>query len=468
MTPTNETTKDQSPNLDFREPYMRSFLHLLGNTLAVSVINFTVWFAITFYVYLETESVFASSVIAGIYLVASAATGIWFGSLVDHHRKVAMMRLSAAGSLSLYVVGFAVYLSAPEGAFQDAASPRLWLLVVVLMVGVIVGNLRGIAMSTMVTFLIPEDRRDKANGLVGTTSGVSFLTTSVISGLLVAAGDMLYVLILALVVLVAALLHLGTLAVPQDQVGEAADGERKVDLRGTLRVVKGVTGLLALIFFATFNNFLGGVFMALMDPYGLSLVSVATWGLLWGVISTGFIIGGLVIARTGLGANPVRSLFLANVVLWTISILFPLRDSIVPLAIGMYVYMLIIPFLEASEQTIIQRVVPAERQGRVFGFAQSVEQAASPLMAFFVGPLTQFFFIPFMTDGLGADVFGPWFGAGESRGIALVFVVAGVLGLAMTLYAMSTKHYRALSASYAAAPEKEPIGAPAAPAAQAA
>ena len=29
----------------------RTFLHLLVNTLIVSVINFTVWFAITFWVY---------------------------------------------------------------------------------------------------------------------------------------------------------------------------------------------------------------------------------------------------------------------------------------------------------------------------------------------------------------------------------------------------------------------------------
>ena len=49
--------------------------------------NFTVWFAITFWVYLETRSVFATGMVAGIFLVATALSGIWFGSLVDHHRK---------------------------------------------------------------------------------------------------------------------------------------------------------------------------------------------------------------------------------------------------------------------------------------------------------------------------------------------------------------------------------------------
>jgi MFS transporter, DHA3 family, multidrug efflux protein len=38
-----------------------------------------------------------------------------------------------------------------------------------------------------------------------------------------------------------------------------------------------VEGLFGLIFFSTFNTFLGGVFMSLMDAYGLSLVSVQVW-----------------------------------------------------------------------------------------------------------------------------------------------------------------------------------------------
>ena len=56
-----------------------------------------------------------------------------------------------------------------------------------------------------------------------------------------------------------------------------------------------------LILLAAFNNLLGGVFMALMDAYGLELVSVEAWGLLWGFISLAFIGGGLVVATRGGG-----------------------------------------------------------------------------------------------------------------------------------------------------------------------
>jgi DHA3 family multidrug efflux protein-like MFS transporter len=439
-----------------------TFFHLLVNTLLVSVINFTVWFAITFYVYLQTRSVFATGVIAGIFLVMTALTGIWFGSLVDHHAKKTMMQVSAVVSILLYAAALGVYLVTPAESFTDPAGFALWALIVLLMFGVIAGNIRTIALPTLVTVLIAEQYRDRANGLVGTTTGVTFLTTSVISGVLVAAGGMYWVLLLALAVLAVAIVHLAVVPVPGRVAASGGDGtgRNRVDLRGTVRVIGEVPGLTALILFSTFNNFLGGAFMALMDAYGLSLVSVQAWGLLWGVLSTGFIVGGLLVAKTGLGSHPVRLLLLVNVVLWTVTMLFPIRSSIVPLAAGMYVYMLLMPYAEAAEQTILQKVVPYERQGRVFGFAQSVEQAASPLTAFLISPITQFFFIPLMTDGAGARWIGGWFGTGADRGMALVFMLTGILGLVATVLALRSRPYHRLSRRYRTA---EPDIEPAAP-----
>jgi MFS transporter, DHA3 family, multidrug efflux protein len=444
--------------LDLRRSTDRTFVHLLINTLLVSVINFTVWFAITFWVFLETKSVLATGMVAGIFLVATALSGIWFGSLVDRYRKKTVMQVSAVVSAMFYAMAFTVYQLTAEQTFSNPASVMLWVFIVLAMCGVITGNVRSIALQTLVTVLIPEDRRDKANGLVGTTLGVSFLVTSVISGLLVAAGGMFYVLLLGITVLGLSVAHLAFVRVADRPAGAASDAYKsadqqatgnKVDLRGTLQVVRGVPGLLALIGFSCFNNFLGGVFMALMDAYGLSLMSVQAWGLLWGALSTGFILGGLAVAKTGLSKNPVRLLLLVNIVLWSVTCLFPLHSSVILLTAGMAVYMLLMPYAEAAEQTILQRVVPFERQGRVFGFAQSVELAASPLTAFLIGPITQLIFIPFMTTGAGVELIGSWFGTGPDRGIALVFVLTGIIGLCVTALALCSRPYRELSGQYA-------------------
>ena len=413
-----------------------------------NITNFTVWFALTFWVFLETRSVFATGMVAGIYLVFTAGFGIWFGSLVDHHHKRNVMMGSSLVSLILYAVALALFESSSEQRFAEVTSARLWLFILIAMLGMIAGNIRMITLPTLVTALIPEDRRDKANGLVGMVTGIGFLTTSAISGFLLAWGGMRATLLLAMGLTLLVLLHLFFVRFEEPRLEHHADAPRKVDLAGTIRLVAGVPGLFALIFFGAFNNFLGGVFMALMDAYGLSLMEVQEWGLLWAFISCAFIISGIVISRTGLGSNPLRTLLTVNLIMWTVAALFTIQSSIPLLAAGCFIWMFLGPFAEASEHTTLQKVVPYERQGRVFGFAQSVEQAASPLTAFLIAPLAQFVFIPLMTTGAGADAIGDWFGRGPERGIALVFTVAGAIGVLMTIAAFNSSYYRRLSAAY--------------------
>jgi MFS transporter, DHA3 family, multidrug efflux protein len=439
---------------------MTPFYHLLGNNLIANITNFTVWFALTFWVYLETQSVFATGTIAGVYLVFTAGFGFWLGSIVDHNPKKLAMLGSSAVSAGFYVLSLAMLLLSPEGVFTNPYGWHLWVLVLLVMLGVIAGNIRSIALPTLVTVLVEEDRRDRANGLVGMVTGIGFLTTSVISGFLVAWGGMLATLMLALVLTFIAFGHLYLVEIDEKRAPvdpEVPAEPKRVDIKGTIAVIATVPGLFALIIFACFNNFLGGIFMALLDAYGLSLVSVQVWGLLFGVLSTAFILSGIIISRTGLGPNPLRTLLLVNLITWSVCCVFTIQPSIWLLAGGCFIWMLLGPYAEAAEHTILQKVVPLERQGRVFGFAQSVEQSASPLTAFLIGPLTQFIVIPFMTDGAGADAIGDWFGTGPARGIALVFTLAGLFGVVVTILAMRSKYYRQLSGAYAAgAPEAAP------------
>ena len=428
-----------------------AFVHLLANNLMANIVNFTVWFAVTFWIFLETQSVFATGMIAGIYLVLTAALGFWFGSLVDHHGKKRVMMVSSVASFVLYALSLAIYLLAPADSLREVASAPLWLFVLVVMLGVIAGNIRNIALPTLVTALIPAERRDKANGLVGMVTGIGFLTTSAISGFLVAWGGMIATLGFALILTVLAFLHLACVHLSEPDPGTVAeeDAPRRIDIAGTVRVIGAIPGLFALILFAAFNNFLGGVFMALMDAYGLSLMKVEDWGLLWAFVSCAFILSGLVIARTGLGRNPLKTLLLVNLAIWSVSAVFTIQSSIPLLAAGCFLWLFLGPYAEAAEQTTLQKVVPFERQGRVFGFAQSVEQAASPLVAFLIGPLAQFVFIPLMTTGTGADAIGDWYGRGPERGIALVFTISGLFGVLATVAAFNSRYYRQLSATYA-------------------
>ena len=437
---------------------VRAFYQVLANTAVANVTSSYLWWALTFWAYLETRSVLATAIIGGSYMLLVAVFGVIFGVIVDRTKKKAVMVLSSTITLVTYLLAGALYLSFPENVLVDWGGPWFWVFAGVILIGGVVENLRNIALSTTVTLLVPAERRDRANGLVGAVQGIAFMVTSVFSGLSVGLLGMGWTVVIAIVATALALCHLFFVPIPERGIAHVEGAPKDFGFRGVIPAIVVVPGLLALILFSTFNNLVGGVFMALMDPYGLTLFSVEVWGVVLGVTSVGFILGGSLVAKFGLGKNPVRTMLLVNVGIALLGMTFAIREWWWLYALGILVFMCLMPIAEAAEQTIIQRVVPFEKQGRVFGFAASTESAAAPLSSFLIGPLAQFWLIPFMNTQAGQDSLGWLLGPGEARGIALAFVAASAALLGVVLLAFVSKPYRRLSAVYADAPPAIPQG----------
>lgn len=81
---------------------------------------------------------------------------------------------------------------------MDASSIVLWEFIIVALVGAIAGNLRTIALPTLITVLIPEAECGKANGVMGTVNGVAFLAASIVSGLTIGFWGMYWMLVIAI------------------------------------------------------------------------------------------------------------------------------------------------------------------------------------------------------------------------------------------------------------------------------
>ncbi len=428
----------------------RTFAHLLVNTAVANLTTNYLWWALTFWAYLETRSVLATGLIGGAYMLAVSFSSVFFGSFVDHHRKLDVMRASTTFSLVMFALAGAVFLLLPERALLDLGAPWFWLFAAIILVGAVVEHMRNIALSTSVTLLVPDEGRARANGAVGAVQGVAFIATSVVSGLSVGLLGMGGTLVVALGLLVLTIAHLLVVRFPGDRVAAADEhgGGSRIDLRGSIAVVRAAQGLFALLLFSTFNNLIAGVYMALMDPYGLELFSVEMWGLMLGIASTGFLVGGAVVARRGLGRNPMRTMLLCVVVMGVLAAMFTIRESAVLYVGGIFLYMCLIPVVEASEQTVLQRVVPFERQGRVFGFAMALESGAAPVAAFVVAPLAEVWILPWARSDVGRDALRPLLGDGHGRGIALIFLVAGLLMVLVALLGFRSRVYRAITRTY--------------------
>ncbi len=432
------------------EERSRTFTGILVNTGLANITTSYLWFALTFWVYLETRNVIATGVVGGAYMLLIALSSISFGTFVDRYRKLAVMRFAAAFTLVMFVLSGVLFLLIPVAGLLDLAQPWFWAFTLIILIGAVVENMRNIALSTTVTILIEPERRANANGLVGMVQGVMFVITSVLSGLSVGLLGMGWTIAVALVLTALAFAHLLTLRMPEEVRAAATDAQGGFDLRGSLAAVLAIAGLFGLVLFSAFNNFIGGVYMALMDPYGLEMFPVELWGTYFALGASGFIVGGALVGKFGLGSNPLRTMLVAVILMGILGAVFTLREWAWLYIAGIWLYLVLVPFVEAAEQTVIQQVVPQHRQGRVFGFAMAFESAAAPVTAFVIAPIAQFWIIPYARSAEGAAHLAPLLGEGTSRGIALVFLIAGIILVAAALLAFLTPVYHRVSASYAA------------------
>ena len=197
---------------------MRTFHLLVANTLVANVTTSFLWFALTFWVYLETRSVFATAIIGGGYMLFIAVSAMFFGTFVDRHLRRTSMLLSSAISL---VPSRSPASSTPSRRRRRSGTghPAFWAFIVLVLVRRDCGQPSMVALSTTVTLLVPEDGRDRANGLVGTANGVVFAMTSVLSGFGVGLLGMGWSMAVAVVATALVAGHLLTIRIPEEAPG---------------------------------------------------------------------------------------------------------------------------------------------------------------------------------------------------------------------------------------------------------
>jgi hypothetical protein len=114
--------------------------------------------------------------------------------------------------------------------------------------------------------------------------------------------------------------------------------------------------------------------------------------------------------------------------------LMGLRPSFWLVTAGAFGAHVTIAIVFGSNQAIWQSKVEPQVQGRVFATQQMVARSAAPLAYLLAGPLADEFFNPLLAvNGPLANSLGQFLGAGPGRGIGLLFVLMGVLKVAIAL-----------------------------------
>lgn len=313
---------------------------------------------------------------------------------------------------------------------------EVWNLCLVNAVSSSFSTFQGIAYPAAITLLVPKEQLSRASGMVESGSAVAGILSPLLATALLATIQLQGIVLLDFATLCFALVCLLVVQFPEVKTAQA----KGVGVGSLLQEVTfgwnylierpGLVGLLILI---ASCNFLVSLDEALTTPLVLSFASVTTLGTISSIVSSGMLVGSLVMSIWGGLQRQINTIFISLFLVGLFYLVAGLRPSIALFTISEFLLFFLTPIINSTIQVIYQKKVAPELQGRVFAVRKAVVQATLPLGYVTAGPLADRIFEPLMaSDGPLAGTIGQIIGVGPGRGIGLMFVIMGIFTMLLT------------------------------------
>jgi hypothetical protein len=218
-------------------------------------------------------------------------------------------------------------------------------------------------------------------------------------------------------------------------------GEAKESL-SYLRSQPGLVGLAIIVSCVTFSI---SAVQFLFAPLVLSFATLRELGFASSIAGVGLVVGSVAMSLRGAPRRRVAGLLWFMVAQGAVLLIAVAKPSVALATIGAFGVFALMPFISGGAQTLWQRTVPLELQGRTFAFRMMLEQTMLMLASVLSGPLSDWVFEPLMAPGGAlAGVLGPIMGVGKGRGVAVMIALLGVSIIVAALVARLHKPLLAL------------------------
>ncbi len=351
------------------------------------------------------------------------------GALVDRwNRKVVMMLSDLAAGLATVAIF----------ALLQTGHLEIWHLYAAAAFSGVFGSFQVPAYSASITLMVSKEHYTRADAMLGLVESASSVFSPIAAGALLAFTGIGTILMIDIVTFVFAVGVLLFVHVPQPpRVSSAA--ARKTSLWADtilgFRYIfshQSLRGVLALLLVV---NTTSSVWFALLSPLilarsGGNELALGTVRMILGI---GGVVGGIVVGVWG-GPKTRRMLWILGAVFASSligNVLVGVGRGLPLWAAGAFLAEAIMPIGLGANQAIWQMKTPAELQGRIFSARIVVTQLAATLAMILGGVLADGVFEPLMSGSSGlARALAPLVGTGPGAGIGLMFVLAGVIGVA--------------------------------------
>ncbi|MEM7061644.1 MAG: MFS transporter [Cyanobacteria bacterium P01_B01_bin.77] len=411
---------------------MKTFLTIWVGQLVSTLGSFMTVFALTLWVWDQTESATALTLVLFFAQLPRIVVTLFAGMITDRFNRQRLMLLGdTSAAISTAVVG-GLWLT---------GSLQVWHLCTVMAVHGCFSQLQQLAYSASIALMVPKAQYTRAGSLNAALGFAAAILAPVFAGSLYPQIGLGGIMVIDLLTFTAAFGTLLSVKLPQPSQKDSLEQQPSdehiqkalkfnvSDLTFGFRYIKASPGLSAMVIAFTLFAIPNDIGRALYNPMILArtggdaqlLGSVTTMAGIGGVVGAlavsiwgGFNrrIDGMLLGFIGTGLSKLALGIGQSAWIW-----FPAQ----------FFAHLHTPLIFSSSNAIWYAKVPPAIQGKVLAADTLVGLlvgAFSPLVA---GPLADYVFEPAMAaDGWLTPVFGPWLGTGPGSGIALLYCVSAI------------------------------------------
>lgn len=399
------------------------YIFLLGQFISQFGSKLTSY-GLVLWAYKQSGSVLSASLLSVCYLIPEVFLNFIAGSISDKWNKKKIMLISdgvaAVGSVSVLVL------------LQQDVLQIGYLYIINIILGVM-DAFQSPASSVAETLLVSKANYMKTSGLRSFCNSFVGIFSPIVATALYTLLGLSILVCIDLITFVFAFITLWKfVSIPNIVTYEHHQESIWQNCKLGIQYLFKHKGILNLIGFMAFVNLIAAIYNTNLSPMILSRTGDEDLqlGIVTSTIGLAGLLGSILVTRT----KPVQRKIRLCIRIMMFS--FLICNSMLGIGHNFYVWTLavllgnlLIPFLMANTEYIMRTEVPISMQGRVFSARNTLQYACIPIGNLLGGILADDVFEPYMhSNAHWQNYFSILVGTGDGSGIALLYVVLGIVG----------------------------------------
>lgn len=375
------------------------FISMLGSALSA--------FGLGIWIFQKTGSAASFAMSAVCTVLPALLFAPFAGSIADRKKRKAIILLtdSIDAFLKILIVTLLIF-----------NKLELWMVYPLVFISGTLGTFQNPAFGASIPMLVPTDKLTRANGLLQFSSAIQNLLAPVIAGFLYPLIELKGLFIIDFVSFFFALASIASIKIPQPLIEKTKDSlvlAALKDLKYAWKYLIQKEGLMQLIVFFAFLNFIANLSIILLGPLMMSVYNSQAYGNVQAGIGLAMLLGGLCSSLIPDTKNKIKRILLILSLCSIGPIISGTTLNRIIITAGFFIFMFPVPYVNTLLMSIFQIKIERNVLGRVGALMTAILAAITPIAYLCAGPLADYVFEPLMNE--------------KGRGIGLIFIISGIL-----------------------------------------